>query len=66
MALFTENENVRCECGNDIFTDVEIFRIVKKPNKSTLTTTIKVEKDIIGKKIQCTACKKVMDNPLNN
>lgn len=63
MAMFTENDNVTCTCGNDTFTEVEVFRIVKKPVKTTLTHTIAVEKEVLGKEIQCTKCKTMMPNP---
>jgi hypothetical protein len=65
MALYTENEYLKCECGNDTFTEVEVFRIVKKPVKSTLTNTTVSMKEPIGKSMQCTTCKKIIANPLN-
>ena len=65
MALFTQNENVKCNCGNDTFTEVEVFRLVKKPIKQQLSSTTVLVKEIIGRKIQCTSCKKLMENPLN-
>lgn len=64
MALFTQKEDVKCSCGNDTFTDCEVFRIEKKPIKSTLTNTIVLEKKIIDRGIKCTACGNVMHNPL--
>jgi hypothetical protein len=65
MALFNTDTTVKCSCGNDTFTEVEVFRIVNKAVKQTLSSTTVSVKDIIGNKIQCTSCGKIMPNPLN-
>ena len=65
MALFSNDETEKCSCGNDTFTEVEVFRIVKKAVKQTLTSSTSLSKDVIGNQIQCTKCGKIMPNPLN-
>lgn len=64
MAIYNTNTNVTCTCGNDVFTEAEVFRIIKKPVKSTLTETTVLEKQVIGTEMKCTVCGKTMPNPL--
>lgn len=63
MAIYSEDEHIKCsQCGNDSFTEVELFRIVKKPVRTTLTIGTAFTKEVIGNKIQCTNCKNIMPN----
>ena len=64
MALFTQNEDIKCSCGNTTFTEDEMIRVMKKPMKSTLTETVVYEKVVVGNYLKCTKCGAFMTNIL--
>lgn len=64
MALYENKQYLTCECGNDQFTETNIFRVEKVQVSSTLSKTVKHKKEELGNYIQCMTCGKIIKNPI--
>lgn len=63
MALYENKEYFRCDCGNEQFEEVEIFRIEKTQISSTLTKTYDYTKNSLGLFVRCLSCNKIHKDP---
>lgn len=65
MALYDNKEYFRCDCGNDQFELVPVFKIEKTQISSTLTKSYDYTKYEIGDFVRCLSCNKLHRDPTN-
>lgn len=63
MALYQVENRIKCECGCEQFSDVDIFVIEKKLTSNKLTNHIVHFKIPVSKGIKCVRCGKVIKDP---
>lgn len=64
MALYENKKYLNCECGNDQFEEVNIFRVEKAQISSTLNKSVRHKKENLGTFIRCLTCGKIIKSPI--
>lgn len=64
MAIYQQDNRIRCVCGCDTFSDAKLFIIEKKQNSSTLTNGVSYHKTHTREGLMCSKCGIIIDNPM--